>query len=891
MNRDLDNAAKETLADVNGMRVSRPFKSVGATARAAKRWYVIRTRTFTKVAGHSLIAIFALLAGGDAVVRASLTLSPPGTTSDGALNITQSKSLFALHTYLQAGPGSPGVGFLGLLTRAEVSRLSAVSSEALPASTATSIGTAISSNRPTISRPGPIASGILAPSSPNYAHIARVDGAIAFPPDTTTRPTVAGIQSDMTVEATGANGAVVNYQPPTVLDVDGNTVAVSCLPASGSTFVLGTTTVMCSSTHTHGNGVRKTFTVTVQNTSVVDENFLTMKDVLDPNITFSRASTATFVGSNGLIQTARNNTPRFDYNPSTLTLDGLLIEQSGTNQQLDSSFNIAFGGVERWGGLINASLTPDSALAPDGAMNAATIIDNSTDAAHAVYYANGAFAQPAGGQQNETCSVYLKAGTLGSAQLQLYEGANGAGLKVDIDLEAGKLANGGTIGSSSKYLGSSIIPYPGGIYRVSLSGSIPNPQNLYCYPITENSLGNTSYSGSGGTIFAWGADIESNMFPTSYLYTASIANQQLDSNDLSEWTSGGLTNSVLTPNAETAPDGTATAAQIADNSTNSVHGIYHGNGLGGVGLIPTTGQYYATTTCSMFLKAGSQRYAELRCGNGGGSFVNGEVDSGVKVDADLDNGTIANGETFGVTGGDQTSYIGSDIEALPNAQFPDAPAGWYRLSVTGVIIVENTVYIEPYLASTLGIISYAGNNSSLFAWGPQVEQGATSTDYVPVGTVPGGTTMRAPDLATQSLSGLPNFANGLSWIFSGITAPGTSTTQVAAELDDGSPNNRITLERASNGHLQFVVVSGGAMQATLDMGAVANRTAFRVGLNAKSSSFAATINGGTFVTGTGSMPASLTTARYGSDTTGNYWDGWLRESKLWASQIRLRAQF
>ena len=56
----------------------------------------------------------------------------------------------------------------------------------------------------------------------------------------------------------------------------------------------------------------------------VDENFLTMRGILNPDITFSRTSSATFVGINGLIQAASTNRPRFDYNPKTLALNGLL---------------------------------------------------------------------------------------------------------------------------------------------------------------------------------------------------------------------------------------------------------------------------------------------------------------------------------------------------------------------------------------------------------------------------------------------------------------------------------------------------------------------------------------------------------------------------------------
>ena len=52
---------------------------------------------------------------------------------------------------------------------------------------------------------------------------------------------------------------------------------------------------------------------------------------IGPTPTFTRASTATFVGSNGLIQTAAVNAARFDHDPVTLASRGLLIEEGRTN--------------------------------------------------------------------------------------------------------------------------------------------------------------------------------------------------------------------------------------------------------------------------------------------------------------------------------------------------------------------------------------------------------------------------------------------------------------------------------------------------------------------------------------------------------------------------------
>jgi len=73
--------------------------------------------------------------------------------------------------------------------------------------------------------------------------------------------------SDVTVNATSSAGAVVSYSKPAASDDDLATVTVSCLPASGSTFAIGDTTVTCTATDTDGDTnspVKKTFTVHVQ---------------------------------------------------------------------------------------------------------------------------------------------------------------------------------------------------------------------------------------------------------------------------------------------------------------------------------------------------------------------------------------------------------------------------------------------------------------------------------------------------------------------------------------------------------------------------------------------------------------------------------------------------
>jgi hypothetical protein len=73
--------------------------------------------------------------------------------------------------------------------------------------------------------------------------------------------------ADITVPATSPAGAVVTYTTPTAVDEAGDSPAatVSCTPASGATFAIGTTTVTCTAQDPDdlNSPVSATFTVTV----------------------------------------------------------------------------------------------------------------------------------------------------------------------------------------------------------------------------------------------------------------------------------------------------------------------------------------------------------------------------------------------------------------------------------------------------------------------------------------------------------------------------------------------------------------------------------------------------------------------------------------------------
>src|SRR3989449_563975 len=81
-----------------------------------------------------------------------------------------------------------------------------------------------------------------------------------------TTPPALSLPTDITQEATGPSGAVVSFTVSANDLVDG-TVPVHCIPLSGSTFSIGTTSVSCSTTDAAGNVASGSFDVIVRDTT------------------------------------------------------------------------------------------------------------------------------------------------------------------------------------------------------------------------------------------------------------------------------------------------------------------------------------------------------------------------------------------------------------------------------------------------------------------------------------------------------------------------------------------------------------------------------------------------------------------------------------------------
>lgn len=90
-------------------------------------------------------------------------------------------------------------------------------------------------------------------------------------------PPVLDVSGDLTADATGPDGVALSFEASATDAIDGP-VPVTCTPPSGTTFAIGTTTVVCSATDASGNEATASFTVHVKG---AHEQLLDLLDFVD----------------------------------------------------------------------------------------------------------------------------------------------------------------------------------------------------------------------------------------------------------------------------------------------------------------------------------------------------------------------------------------------------------------------------------------------------------------------------------------------------------------------------------------------------------------------------------------------------------------------------------
>ena len=441
-------------------------------------------------------------------------------------------------------------------------------------------------------------------------------------------------------------------------------------------------------------------------------------------MTFTRASTATYVGPDGLIKEAASNVPRYGYDPVTGEALGLLIEEQRTNL-VTYSMQSAMAGWDKTG----VSALANTIISPAGDLTGGTVtvstaaqsaISKSVTLVVGVVY---------------TTSVYVKAGNTNVVTIRLGRGPTflaGADITLGTSAEAVHVGNGWyrctIISTASDGTNGAVLVYPGGRITQSV----------------------------GNYVYIWGAQCEAGSFPTSYIPTPATftgrasTKTYFDSNGVLQtaasgvavtdygyvdgrWVSKGLslepqatnllvqsqdftmwgrngTNATLSRNTSLSPAGALSCATV-DSTAAGVFGEGMFQGVGGV----TAGGVY---TASVFLK--SVAGVGTFCFSMEGTTVFGGTAS---VYINQDTGTVASQAVIGAAVTIQVFNLG----------------GWYRICMTRTAVASGALTVCCYSGVT-GVNQFT-------VYGAQLETGPVATSYIPTTTAQ---VTRAADTSTSA---------------------------------------------------------------------------------------------------------------------------------------------
>jgi len=448
---------------------------------------------------------------------------------------------------------------------------------------------------------------------------------------------------------------------------------------------------------------------------------------LDPRITFTRGSTATYWDG--------KTTAKAEENLTTYSQDYTKTVTAGTG---------------RWS-IMDASTTT-GITAPDGTSTATQFTEGSAASEyHGLKYTNNTSWIT---NTEYSLSVYLKNGDRDYVTVVLH-GASNNYASVEANLSNGTISRTSASGFTvDKY---AITAVGNSWYRVTLTATT-NTSVSQPWAYIAGSDGTTAvagrgmvpYNGDGSSTFSvWGVQIEQRDNTTAYtattnnpivkyqpvLQAATVDEARFDHDPATGESKGllieesrtngvsasatlntslAIQNATWRTDSVIAPDGTQTADVLVPSADNSFHRGYAGL---------TTA---STNTISVFAKA--QGYNFLR-------MAQWNASTGLNdwyADFNLSSGTA--------TGGGGSYYTSASIEDVGN--------GWYRCSVSGSYNAANGIVLN--VCNTLGGTYFVGDTfSGVALWGLQYEAGSFPTSYIPTS---GSTATRALDSAYMDIT-------------------------------------------------------------------------------------------------------------------------------------------
>ena len=225
--------------------------------------------------------------------------------------------------------------------------------------------------------------------------------------------------------------------------------------------------------------------------------------------THVRASSATYIDDNGIIQTAGANIPRFEF------VDGrraILLEPAGTNLCEDSEvFRV---GISGWLNQ-NCTVTDNVVAAPDGNATADKIVE-ANDVGQSHYVSNTIAKESFTDNTSVTFSVYLKPAGRTFARIR-FRRKDGNYREAYFNLSTGAMSGTADADSyGSEQVGSS------GWWRYWITSDITNgPNDPMFFVYLAEADNDVTYNGDGTSgVHIWGAQVEQFPVPTSYIVTS-----------------------------------------------------------------------------------------------------------------------------------------------------------------------------------------------------------------------------------------------------------------------------------------------------------------------------------------------------------------------------------
>jgi hypothetical protein len=557
---------------------------------------------------------------------------------------------------------------------------------------------------------------------------------------------------------------------------------------------------------------------------------------LDSRITFTRASTATYYGT----QTAK-------------------AEENLLTRSQD--FNL-------WT-LSNVTVGTDTDTAPDGTTTAEAIKEDSATAVHRIQ-------QPAGlslaASSVYTISIFVKQktgsrfATIGfTSDFSNYASAT-------FDLSAG--TNTQTLSAGYTSVSATITASVSSWYRVTLTATTNASASATGLALiglsatstfASSSRGFDSYAGNNTSeILYWGAQLEQRSAVTAYtptttqaitnyvpqILTAASGVARFDHNpttfeslgleieesrtnlltyseqfDNAAWTKSRLT---ITANTVVAPDGALTGDKLVETTETGVHQVVQG-------VTCTSGVTY---TYSCYVKAAERTFATITLASTAFSTTQILVNISAKS-------------------------ISTNSGTPVASSISDVGGGWLRVTVTQTATATGNGNGQTGVYN--GTTSYTGDGySGLYIWGAQLEAGAFATSYIP--TVASQVT-RAADAASMTGTNFSSWYNQAEGSFFAQFVPATSSFGANKTIflaSDGTVNNYAGLRYTGSGtDPTFSVVVAGTAQSAITTGTMVAGTSYKIVGAYEANDFAVSRNAGTVGTDTSGTVPVVTQAEIG----------------------------